>query len=101
MQPTSFKQTNKVYTSGDNPNTDQLPVAVCLNTEQTGGEEIPLVVSCWKLSEQEIANIQRTGVMWIACMGGQPPIRPIAEDPFVYHGYTPINIVDNPEDGNN
>lgn len=91
MKSTSFKETNHVYGAGDNPNTDQLAVCICKNPEMSGGQNIPFVVSKWKLSEEEVKLIQERGEIWISVMGsGIPPMLPMAHNPFTEGGFKPL-----------
>lgn len=32
------------------------------------------VISCWRLSAEELAEVARTGVVWLQVCGGQPPV---------------------------
>lgn len=50
-------------------------------------EGITELISCWRLTTAEIAEITRTGVVWLRVLGNSPP--PIcleAERPFVGGG---------------
>jgi hypothetical protein len=47
--------------------------------------EVGSVTSCWKLKPAELAEIQRTGVLWISQLNfGEPlqPILPMVFNPF-------------------
>lgn len=32
------------------------------------------VISCWKLSEEELEEVKKTGVIWLSVWGQQPPV---------------------------
>jgi len=90
MNPTSFKETNQVLGAGDNPNTEQLPIAYCLNDQIPGRV---FVVSKWKLSPEEIQRINETGELWISIMSTTiAPILPMVHNPFTEAGYEPIKF---------
>lgn len=91
MKSTSFKETNKVFTAGGNPNTDQL--AVCIAEVHYKGEPRPtrFIVSKFKLDKEELERINETGELWISIMGmGMPPIMPTVYNPFTEHGMKPV-----------
>ncbi len=90
MRPTSFKQTNKVYGAGDNPNTDQLAVCIAMHEDNAG---IPTVISKWKLTEEEVKKISETRELWLTILGTSiPPISPTVYNPFSEHGYKPLEL---------
>lgn len=87
MKPTSFKETNTVLESGNNPNTGQLPVSIAFHPDNKG---VPSMISKWKLSPEEIERINETGEIWIGILGIQmPPIFPTVFNPFDEIGYKP------------
>lgn len=91
MIPTSFKETNHLLGAGNNPGTGDLPIA--RSVMDIEGRPVPCIVSCWKLSPEELAEVQRTGRIWVAVMGvGQPPILPMALNPFTEHGIKPLDL---------
>lgn len=90
MNPTSFKETNKVFGAGNNPNTDQLAVCIADHPLNNG---IPTVISKWKLSPEELQRISQSGELWIMVLGNNlPPISPTVFNPFSEHGYSPKNM---------
>lgn len=93
MKPTSFKETNIVYTAGNNPNTEQLPVCIADHPDNQG---IPTIISKWKLSEDELERINKTGELWLTVLGTQlPPIGATVWQPFDEIGYKPIDLDNN------
>lgn len=92
MTPTSFKETNLVLDAGDNPNTDQLPVCIAKDPDYPPG--ICFIVSKWKLSPEELEEVNKTGEIWVSVMGhSTPPIMPLAVNPFEHLGYIPVPII--------
>ena len=39
-------------------------------------------ISCWKLTEAELDEVKRTGVVWLHVWGGHPPVSLAGESPF-------------------
>lgn len=90
MEPISFKEVNKVYTAGDNPNTDQLPVCVASNPDNG---DVLSIISKWKLSTEELQRISETGHIYITILGTSlPPIGATVYNPFTEHTYKPIPL---------
>lgn len=93
MRPVPFKESNLNMGAGDNPNTEDLPVAISLNSEMSEGRQIPFVVSCWKPTPEELAEINRTGEVWISTMGvPPPPVCLMGHNPFKFHGYAALDL---------
>lgn len=91
MNPIEFKEQNLLLGAGDNPNTDDMPVAV--STQEFTGDSILHSVSCWQLSPEELAEIQRTGVLWLSTMGWPPPpIVCMSHNPFDTHNYKALDL---------
>lgn len=82
MKPTEFSEQNKVFTKPENMTDEQcLPLPVWHGTDQAG---FPLIISCWKPTEEEINQIKETGVIWLSIVGkGMPPVSLTTESPFV------------------
>lgn len=90
MIPIPFKESNLNLGAGDNPNTDDMPVAI---SKQSATGETPYSVSNWKLSPEELEEINRTGCLWVATMGWPPPpICIMGHNPFKSHGYTALDL---------
>lgn len=73
---------------GDNPNCGELPFVLALDPNTPG----PVVlVSCWKLSEHELAAVKDTGVIYVGVSAHperptQPPFYAIGVNPFTEFG---------------
>lgn len=71
-----FPQSNCTYV-GEGCN--DLPV---FKGEQDNGDKI--LISCWKLSPEELEEVQRTGRVWLRIWGHvQPPVYVGGSHPFV------------------
>lgn len=47
------------------------------------GNTYPAIISCWKLSKEDLDEINRTGVVWLSITGlGMPPVSVFGENPF-------------------
>jgi hypothetical protein len=91
MKPTSFKETNHVFGAGNNPNTDQCPVSISIHPDNKG---IPSVISKWKLSDEELEEINRTGSIYHIVLGmNMTPVSLSVFNPFEENiGYKPFKI---------
>ncbi len=74
MEPIKFKEQNTTYVAEG-----------CLDLPAHTAED--QIISCWKLTEEEIKTINETGVIWFSVKGQkQPPIWLGVETPFVREG---------------
>ncbi len=47
-------------------------------------EGVPVVISCWELTESELQEVIKTKRVWLSVVGrSAPPVRVSAETPFV------------------
>lgn len=80
MIPVAFDEENAVLDSPPQIADICEPLSVWVGQSQTG---IPLVISCWKVTLEEIIEIQRTGRIWLTVMGaGMPPVQVSGTKPF-------------------
>jgi hypothetical protein len=81
MKPTAFDEETGVLDAPLGMSPDECePLSVYRGNMQDG---TPCVISCWKPTAEEIAEIQRTGRVWIIVMGQtMPPISPTGHYPF-------------------
>lgn len=71
MKPIKFEKQNTTYVADG-----------CLDLPAHKAED--QIISCWKLTEQELAKIQETGIVYLSVMGRfQPPVWLGVETPFV------------------
>lgn len=66
-EPTGFKEANKVF--GPPPGVSEEQVG-SINACVTGDNQ---VVTCWRLSAEELEEVNRTGRIWLGVHGGLPP----------------------------
>lgn len=89
MEPIDFEGRNGALDAA--PGTDEFVSR--LPTFRDGN----VVVSCWKFTKEELAEINRTGSMFISTMSGisAPPILPTIFNPVVNHpsGFCLLNYV--------
>jgi hypothetical protein len=85
MTPVTFPEQNNEFKKPSDLTDDQcasLPVwqgAI----QFPDGLKLPAIVSCWRLSEEELEEIKRTGVVWLSVIGtGTPPVCVFAENPL-------------------
>jgi hypothetical protein len=70
MKPIQFKEQNVTYTA---EGCNDLPAHKAADQ----------IISCWKLTKEELEQINKTGVIWFSVMGqSQPPIWLGTENPF-------------------
>jgi len=66
-QPLAFPEANVIYYPPAGMEDDVLP----LHVRRGDG----CLISCWKLTAEEVAEILRTGVVWLSVLGrGLPPV---------------------------
>ncbi len=71
MKPIKFEEQNITYVADG-----------CLDLP--AHRAVDQIISCWKLSDKEKEEIQRTGIVWFSVMGQQqPPIWLGIETPFI------------------
>lgn len=84
MLPTSFDESNAVLGKPADVDHDDCSCLAVLKTENVKG--FPVVVSCWKMSAEELEEINRTGRVWLTVMGlSMPPVilngvKPLGEE---------------------
>lgn len=72
MVAASFAESNCVLARPDELTAEQCePLSVFMGT----CGDLPLVISCWKLTGDELDEIVRTGRIWLLVVGGtMPPV---------------------------
>ena len=73
MIPANFEESNMVLNRPDEMTSDDCdPLSVC-KTETVDG--FPVVISCWKVTQEELEEIQKTGRVWLTVYGHtMPPV---------------------------
>lgn len=78
MVPCSFDESNAVF---GRPSTMNDEECVALSALQTATDKgLPVVVSCWKLTIEELEQVNRTGRIWLTICGDMMP--PVCLDGF-------------------
>jgi hypothetical protein len=82
MMPTSFPESNLALSAPDGvPDEICGPLSVWSGRRQDG---LPCVVSCYKLTADEVEEFARTGRVWVMVLGEtMPPISVLAVTPFI------------------
>ena len=76
MIATSFDEANAVLSKPAAMSDDDCACLSVLRSIQPNN--IPIVLSCWKLTKEELEEIQRTGRVWLTVVGSTMP--PVALD---------------------
>lgn len=78
MSPTGFNDETGVLDApvqrvGEGGADEVMPLSVCQTKTEAG---TPVVVSCWRPTQDELNEIARTGRVWLAIMGAtMPPVQ--------------------------
>ena len=77
----SFPQSNHVFDKPENMSYDECdPLCVWVGPTQ---DNYPVVISCWKLTKEELEEINKTGRVWLTVFGrGMPPVALTVDTPF-------------------
>jgi hypothetical protein len=81
MIATSFNESNHVLDKPPDMSYDECdPLCVWVGNNPAG---IPMVISCWKLTANELALINQTGKVWLTILGRtMPPSALSVQSPF-------------------
>ena len=82
MIAVAFDQENTYLDPPDGVNSDICsPLPVCRGTLSNG---IEVMISCWKLTKEELEIINKTGRVWLMIAGDKHPmVELMGESPFV------------------
>ncbi len=81
MFPTAFEESNAVLDAPESCPVPVGPIAVCRLVNQYG---VPMVVTCWKLTQGDLDEIIRTKRVWLGAMGlSMPPVWLSGERPKI------------------
>ncbi len=85
MIATAFDEENQVLDAPPGMTVDECePLSVWRGNDVAGN---PVVISCWKPTTEEWAEMRRTGRLWIIVHGhSMPPIAPVGISPFIPRG---------------
>lgn len=48
----------------------------------SASEGLPQIISCWKLTPEEVQEVVKTGKVWLRVLGGHPPVLVQGDSPF-------------------
>ena len=86
MIPTSFDESNNALSPPDDMTADECSSLSVWQGDAPIGERdatIPVTISCWKLTKDELDLINQTGRVWLTVYGGgMPPVSLQIENPF-------------------
>ena len=85
MTPAAFNEENTVFSPPEGMNLEEVSVLSCYCGQLEDGR--PIIVTCWKVSAEDLAQIQATGRIWAsAVLDSLPCIRLQTANPFVIEG---------------
>lgn len=81
MVPISFDQANHIIDKPKDISVEQCdPLNVCMCQSEDG---VPLIVSCWKITKEELEEFNRTGRIWLITVGDKHSMVTLtANNPF-------------------
>lgn len=82
MEPTSFPEENLVLGKPSDMKIDDC-TPLCVKRTMRG--EFPIVISCWKLTKEELNEINKTGKVWLTVLGTTMP-------PVILEGTRPFDL---------
>lgn len=83
--PTSFDESNDYLGKPDDMSHEECASLSILRTVTIVG--LPCVVSCWKVSQEELEEINRTGRIWLTVVGDtHAPVHVTGIKPFLTDG---------------
>lgn len=81
MEPTDFKESNCVLDKPLSMTRDECEALNVFKGASANG--VPVNISCWKFTKEDMEEIAKTGRLWITVFGkDMPPICPHTEHPF-------------------
>jgi hypothetical protein len=81
MVPTAFDGENVILDKPSSMSADDCSTISVLRTETDSG--MPVTISCWKLTRDELEEVNRTGRVWLTICGVLvPPVMLATKRPF-------------------
>lgn len=81
MVPASFDESNAVLGKPEGMTDEQCPPLSVLRVMSS--DSIPLVISCWKLTKEEVEELLKTGRLWLIIYGmTMPPVALTVNKPW-------------------
>jgi hypothetical protein len=86
MEACSFPEENLILEPPLNVTAEQcnmLPVYTGMIEAEGFKKKVPAIISCWKVTKEELEEIQCTGRIWLYVYGrGMPPVALSGKSPF-------------------
>lgn len=81
MVSSSFNESDGVLSKPSDMSVEQCdPLSIARRVTQ---DNVPVVISCWKLTKDELEEFGRTGRIWLLVVGNSmPPVSLTANSPF-------------------
>lgn len=80
MHPKNFPQSNAKLDTPVGISPDMVP-PICAHICEVNG--MVAMTTCWKLSPEDLAELQRTGEIWLWVLGNRhPPVTLSTKNPF-------------------
>ena len=83
LQPSGFEEENAIF-GPPNGLTENEVFSLCAAKLKWCGMGLG-ICSCWKISQKQMEKVNKDGIIWITTLGGQPPILPMVEKPWVIY----------------
>lgn len=81
MEPSSFSESNAVLSKPSNMTDDECSALSTFRGQDEHGH--PIIVSCWKITKEELEIITKTGRVWLVVCGvSMPPVMLLGDNPF-------------------
>jgi hypothetical protein len=82
MLPVDFTERNFVFTKPNDMTDEQCSDLPVFKGQTSDG--FPCIVSCWKLSKEDLEEVTKNGVVYLSITGhGMPPVSLFTENPFI------------------
>ena len=81
MLPIAFDEENVIFDKPSSMSADDCEaISAWKGTDKDGK---PMVITCWKLTKEELEEINKTGRVWLYVLGGgMPPVSLQVSHPF-------------------
>lgn len=82
MEPVAFDEENTVLNKPTSMTADECEaLSVCCCQSESGW---PVVITCWKLTKEELEEVNRTGRVYLVVVGDtMPPVKLHGTKPFI------------------
>lgn len=72
MMPSSFEEQNGTLSHPESMTEDAVSALVIHTYNGAGG--LPITTSCWRLTEDELREVNKTGRVWLTVLGPHAPV---------------------------